>query len=44
MLVKIDNKLIWKENCEQLSYAISKYIGAMYKVKHYVRNLGLRKL
>ena len=34
--VIVDEKLTWKENCKQLCSTISKYVGVMYKVRHYV--------
>ena len=37
-------KLTWKEHCKQLCSTISKYVGVMYKVKHYVNNHALRML
>ena len=39
-----DEKLTWKEHCKQLCCTISKYVGVMYKVKHYVNNQALRML
>ena len=32
--VTVDEKLTWKEHCEQLCSTMSKYVGVMYKVKH----------
>ena len=37
----VDKKLTWKEHCKQLCCTISKYVGVMYKVKHYVNNQAL---
>jgi len=34
--VIVDEKLTWKEHGKQLCFTISKYVGVMYKVKHYV--------
>ena len=42
--VTADEKLTWKEHCKQLRSAITKYVGVMYKVKHYVHNHALRML
>jgi len=42
--VIVDEKLTWKEHCKQLCSTISKYVGVMCKVKHYVNNQGLRML
>ena len=42
--VIVDEKLTWKEQCKQMCCTISKYVGAMYKVKHYVNNQPLRML
>ena len=42
--VNVDEKLTWKEHCKQLCSTISKYVGVMYKVKHYVNNHALRML
>jgi len=42
--VTVDEKLTWKEHCEQLCSTMSKYVGVMYKVKHYVNNHALRML
>ena len=42
--VIVDEKLTWKEHCKQLCCTISKYVGVMYKVKHYVNNQALRML
>jgi len=42
--VIVDKKLTWKDHCKQLCCTISKYVGVMYKVKHYVNNQGLRML
>jgi len=42
--VIVDEKLTWKEHCKQLCCTISKYVGAMYKVKLYVNNQALRML
>jgi len=39
--VIVDEKLTWKEHCKQLCYTISKYVGVIYKVKHYVNNQAL---
>jgi len=36
--VIVDEKLTWEEHCKQLCCTISKYVGVMYKVKHYVVN------
>jgi len=40
----VDEKLTWKEHCKQLCCTTSKYVGVMYKVKHYVNNQALRML
>jgi len=40
----VDEKLSWKEHCKQLCCTMSKYVGAMHKVKHYVNNQALRML
>ena len=40
----VDEKLTWKEHCKQMCSIISKYVGLMYKVKHYVNNHALRML
>jgi len=32
----VDEKLTWKEHCKPLCCTISKFIGEMYKFKHYV--------
>ena len=37
-------KTDWKEHCKQLCGTISKCVGVMYKVKHYVNNQALRML
>jgi len=42
--VIVDEKLTWKDDCKQLCCTISKYVGVMYKVKHYVNNQALRML
>ena len=42
--VIVDETLTWKEHCKQLCCTISKYVGVMYKVKHYVNNQALRML
>ena len=42
--VIVDVKLTWKEHCKQLCSTISKYIGVMYKIKHYVNNQAFRML
>jgi len=42
--VIVDEKLTWKEHCKQLCSTISKYVGVMYKVQHYVNNQALRML
>ena len=42
--VIVDEKLTWKEHCKQLCCTISKYVGVMCKVKHYVNNRALRIL
>jgi len=42
--VIVDEKLTWKEQCKQMCCTISKYVGAMHKVKHYVNNQPLRML
>jgi len=42
--VIVDEKLTWKEHCKQLCNTISKYVGVMYKVKHYVNNQALYML
>jgi len=42
--VIVDEKLTWKEHCKQLCCTISKYVGVMYKVKHYVNNQTLPML
>jgi len=39
-----DEKLTLKEYCKQLCCTISKHVGVMYKVKHYVNNQALRML
>ena len=42
--VTVDEKLTWKEHCKEFCSTISKYVGVMYKVKHYVNNHALRML
>ena len=42
--VIVDEKLAWKEHCEQLCSTISKYVGIMYNVNHYVTIQALRML
>ena len=42
--VIVDEKLTWKEHCKQMCSTISKYVGIMHKVKHYVNNHALRML
>jgi len=42
--VIVDEKLTWQEHCKQLCCTISKYVGAMCKVNHYVNNQALRML
>jgi len=37
-----NEKLTWKEHWKQLCCTISKYIGVMYEVKHYVNNQASR--
>jgi len=39
-----DEKLKRKENCKRLCSTLSTYLGAIYKVKHYVSNQPLRML
>ena len=39
-----DEKLTWKEHCKQMCNTISKYVGVMYRVKHYVNNHALHML
>jgi len=39
-----EENLAWKEHCKQLCSTISKHVGAIYKVKHYVNNQALRML
>ena len=34
--VIVDEKRTWKEHCKQLCCILSKYVGVMYEVKHYV--------
>ena len=40
--VIVDEKLTWKDHCKQLCSTISKHVGLMYKLKHYVNNQALR--
>jgi len=42
--VIVDEKLTWEEHCKQLCSTISKYVGVMYEVKHYVNIQALRML
>jgi len=42
--VIVDEKLTWKEHCKQMCSTISKYVGVMCKVKHYVNKHALRML
>jgi len=42
--VTVDEKLTWEEHCKHLCCTISKYVGVMYKVKHYVNNQALHML
>ena len=42
--VTVDEKLTRKEHCKQLCSTRSKYVGGMYKVKHYLNNQALRML
>ena len=42
--VIVDEKLTRKEHCKQLCCILSKYVGVMYEVKHYVNNQALRML
>ena len=42
--VIVDEKLTWKKHCKQLCSTISKYVGVIYKVQHYVNNQALRML
>ena len=42
--VIVDEKLTLKRNCKRLCYTISKYHGAVYKVKHYLSYLAPRML
>jgi len=42
--VIVEEKLTWQEHCKQLCCTICKYVGAMYKVKHYVNIQALRIL
>jgi len=37
-------KVTWKEHCKQLCCTISKYLGVMFEVKHYVNNQALHML
>jgi len=39
-----DEKLTWKKHYKHLCSTISKYVGVMYKVKHYMNNHALRML
>ena len=39
-----DENLTWIEHCKQLCSTISKYVGVMHQVKHYVNNQALRML
>jgi len=41
--VIVDVKLTWKEKCKWLCCAVSKYVGVIYKVKHFASNRVLRK-
>jgi len=40
--VIVDENLTCKEHCKHLCCVISKYVGVMYKVKHYENNQELR--
>jgi len=42
--VIVDEKLTRKEHCKQLCCTTTKYVGVMYKFKHYVNNKALRML
>ena len=42
--VIVDEKLTWKEHSKQLCSTLSKCVGVMHKVKHYVNNQALRML